>query len=123
MLTLLNKIDCLSPQEAQQKLEALREETKNPLLISAKSKTNFDQLQQEILRRLEGYVAAAFWVPMTQETMSLVSWVHKGADVKKITYNDNTVDVQLEASPEFAEKLRKRVETLQGKIEINLEPT
>ncbi|MCW4018651.1 MAG: GTPase HflX [Candidatus Bathyarchaeota archaeon] len=118
VITALNKIDCLTEEEAQQKLEALKEETKNPMLISAKARTNFSQLRQEILKRLEEYVEVNFSVPMTDTTMSLVSWVHKGADVKKIDYTDSAVQVQLEADPEFAEKLRKRVEDMQGKIEI-----
>jgi GTP-binding protein HflX len=122
VITVLNKIDCLTDAEAQQKLEQLKDETKNPLLLSAKAQTNFAQLRLEILKKLEGYVTASFWVPMTPVTMSLVSWVHEGADVKKISYVDNAVQVQLEANPEFAEKLKRRVETLQGKIEINPKP-
>jgi GTP-binding protein HflX len=122
VITALNKIDCLTEEEAQQKLQALKDETKNPLLLSAKAHTNFNQLRQAILKRLEEYVEADFSVPMTVATMSLVSWVHKGADVKKIDYTDNAVQVQLEANPEFAEKLRKRVQDMQGKIEIKPKP-
>jgi GTPase len=119
VITALNKIDKLTEAQAQEKFDILKEETKNPILISAKTKTNLDLLRQEILRKLEGYVQASFTVPMTGTTMSLISWVHKGADVKKIDYIDNCVQVVLEANPEFAEKLRSRVEELKGKFESN----
>jgi len=104
--------------EAEQKLEQLKPEVENPILVSAKTQFNLDLLRQEILRKLEGYIKASFWVPMTSATMSLISWVHEGADVKKIDYADNSVQVVLEADPEFAEKLKKRVEDLNGKFEV-----
>ena len=122
VITALNKIDKLTETEALQKFDELKEETKNPILLSAKARTNLDQLRQEILKKLEGYIQASFSVPMTGTTMSLISWVHKGADVKKIDYTDNSVRVVLEANPEFAEKLKSRVEELKGKFETPIKP-
>jgi GTP-binding protein HflX len=122
VITALNKIDRLTETEAQQKLKDLQDETQNPILISAKTRLNLGLLRAAILRKLEGYIGASFSVPMTAATMSLVSWVHKGADVKKIDYVDNSVQVILEANPEFAEKLKKRVEELNGKFEVNVKP-
>jgi GTP-binding protein HflX len=122
IITALNKIDKLSEAEAQEKFNQLKDETKNPILISAKTKTNLDLLRQEILRKLEGYIQASFSVPLTAGTMSLISWVHAGADVKKIDYTDNSVQVALEANPEFAEKLKKRVEEIKGKFETPTKP-
>jgi hypothetical protein len=54
--------------------------------------------------------------------MSLVSWVHKGADVKKTEYTENSVQMVFEANPEFAEKVKNRVEDLNGKFESNTKP-
>ena len=122
VITALNKIDKLSEEDANRKLEELKDETKNPILVSAKKRTNLELLRTEILRKLEGYVQVSICVPMTGTTMSLVSWVHKGADVKKINYVEHSVQVELEANPEFAEKLKKRVEDLDGKVEIRVKP-
>ncbi len=122
MITVLNKIDKMTDAEAILKLEALADITKSPILISAKSRMNLDALRNEILRKLESYVQASFTVPMIGGTMSLISWVHEGADVKNIYYIDDSVKVSLEASPEFAEKLKKRVIQLNGKFESNLKP-
>jgi GTPase len=122
VITALNKIDKLTDAEAQEKLQQLKDETKNPILLSAKTKTNLDLLRKEVLRKLEGYIQASFSVPLTANTMSLISWVHTGSDVKKIDYTDNSVQVALEANPEFVEKLKKRVEELNGKIETPTKP-
>ena len=117
VITALNKIDKLSEAEAQQKFEELKDETKNPILVSAKKRINLDQLRTMILEKLEGYVQASFTVPNCSAAMSLISSVHKGADVKKIDYTENCVQVIFEANPEFAEKLKRRVEDLNGKFE------
>ena len=122
VITALNKIDRLTEAEANQKFEELKEETKNPILISAKAQTNIDLVRHEILRKLEGYIQASFSVPLTNATMPLVSWVHKGADVKKTNYTENSVRMVFEARPEFAEKVKNRVEELDGKFETNNKP-
>jgi len=119
VVTALNKIDRLTEAEANQKFEELKEETTNPILISAKARTNLDMVRYEILRKLEGYIQASFSAPLTNATMSLVSWVHKGADVKKTEYTENSVQMVFEASPEFAKKAINRVEDLNGKFESN----
>jgi len=119
VVTALNKIDRLTEAEANQKFEELKEETANPILISAKARTNLDMVRYEILRKLEGYIQASFSAPLTNATMSLVSWVHKGADVKKTEYTENSVQMVFEASPEFAKKAKNRVEDLNGKFESN----
>ena len=46
-ITALNKIDLLSEEERNQKLEALKDKTKNPILLSAKCQINLDLLRAE----------------------------------------------------------------------------
>jgi GTP-binding protein HflX len=122
VLTVLNKIDKLTEEEAKQKLELLKEKTKNPILISALKRTNLDALKGEILRKLEGYIPVSICVPLTNQAMPLVSWVHTEADVKKVNYTNDTVQIDFDAPPEFAEKLKKRVEELHGKFEAETKP-
>ena len=119
VITVLNKIDLLSETETQQKLEALKAKVKNPILISALHKTKLERLKQEILKNLEDYVQASFSVPLTDKTMSFMSWVHESADVKEAKFMSGSVEVTFEANPLFAEKVRKRVEELDGKFEAN----
>ncbi len=116
VITVLNKIDLLSEAETKQKLEALKAKVKNPILISALKHTNLELLRQEILKNLEDYVQASFSVPLTNETMSFMSWVHERADVQKVQFLSDSVQVIFEANPLFTEKVRKRVEKLNGKF-------
>ena len=118
----LNKIDRLTETEIQQKLEALKEKTKNSILLSALKQLNLDQLKKEILKKLEGYIQACFTVPLKSETMTLISLVHDKADVKKTNYTQNGLEVIFEADPEFAEKTRKRVQELGGAFECDQIP-
>jgi GTP-binding protein HflX len=116
VITVLNKIDLLTETETKQKLEALKAKTKNPILISALHQTNLELLKQEILKKLEDYVQASFSVPLTNETMPFMSWVHETADVQTVKFMSDSVQVTFEANPLFTEKVRKRVEELDGKF-------
>jgi GTPase len=116
VITVLNKIDLLSESETEEKLEALKAKVKNPILISALHRTNIELLKQKILEKLEDYVQALFTVPLTKETMPFMSWVHESADVKEAKFMSDSVQVIFEANPLFAEKVRKRVEKLDGKF-------
>jgi GTP-binding protein HflX len=119
MITALNKIDLLSETGTKQKLERLGEITKNPIPVSALRRTNLELLKREILKKLEDYVQASFSIPLTNQTMPFMSWVHDRADVQKVSFNDNSVQVIFEANPSFAENVKKRVEELDGKFETN----
>jgi GTPase len=122
VITALNKIDKLTEAEANQKFEELKDETKNPMIISAKKRINLDLMRKEVLKKLEGYIQASFSAPLTSASMSLVSWVHKGADVKKVEYTETAVQITFDASPEFMEKARNRVKELGGKFEVKTNP-
>jgi GTP-binding protein HflX len=117
IITPLNKIDLLPEKEIHQKLENLKRNAPNPVPVSALYKTNLDELKQDILKTLKNYVRASFIIPSTSETMSLISWLFKRADVQTIEYADNSAYVVFEAIPWFAEKVKSRVEELDGKFE------
>jgi GTP-binding protein HflX len=116
VITVLNKIDLLTETEIKQKLENLKSKVKNPILISALHHTNLELLKQEILKILEDYVQASFSIPLTNKTMPFMSWVHEKAEVQKVNFTSNSVRVVFEANPLFTEKVRKRVEELDGKF-------
>lgn len=119
IITVLNKIDLLPEAEINQKLETLKEKTKNPILISALHQSNIELLKKEILKKLENYVQASFRVPLTNQTMPFMSWVHVRTEVQKVNFTDKSVQVVFEATPAFVENVRKRVEELNGKFEAN----
>ena len=117
LITALNKVDLLSETEKTEKLEALRDKVKNPVLISALLGTNLDALKKETLKKFETLLEASFDIPLTNQTMQFLSWVHNSANVKKTNYTNNSVQVVFEAAPSFVEGVRKRVEELNGKFE------
>jgi hypothetical protein len=49
--------------------------------------------------------------------MPFISWIFKTADVHTIKYVGDSANIVFEASPAFAEKVRKRVEEFNGKFE------
>jgi GTP-binding protein HflX len=116
VISVLSKIDLLSENEINEKLAALRAKVKNPILVSALYRTNLELLKQEILKNLENYVQASFSVPLTNQTMPFMSWVHERADVQTVKFMSDHVQVVFEANPLFAEKVRKRVEELDGEF-------
>jgi GTP-binding protein HflX len=116
VITVLNKIDLLSEKEREEKLKVLKAKTENPILLSALYRTNLEMLKSEILKKLEDYVEASFSVPLTAKTMPFMSWVHEKANVQKVKFMSDSVQVVFEANPLFTEKVRKRVEELDGKF-------
>jgi GTP-binding protein HflX len=110
----LNKIDLLSPDEAQNRTETLKGVTAKPIPISALYKTNTQLLKQEMLLRLGECVQASFSLPVTDETMAFLSWLYKHSDVHNVKYEGDSMNVVFESIPWFAEKVRGKVEKLGG---------
>ncbi len=117
VLTVLNKIDLLTEQETKKKIEYLKERVTNLVAVSALKTINIDGLEEEITGLLKETVRVSFVVPMTNDTMQLVSWLYDNTQIKNIRYGDDSVQATFEASPEFAEKAGARVRELQGKVE------
>jgi len=118
LLTAMNKIDRLHENEAKEKLEALEEHAKNPILISALRRTNLDQLRREIRNRFEKQTEATFTITLTTETPKFLSWIHTKANVKKEIYSEGFVEVVFEGDPSFVEGVRKRVEEFEGTFSL-----
>ncbi len=118
-ITALNKIDLIAEAEITQKLEALKDKIKKPILLSAKCRINLDQLREQILKILEKYVQAQFCVPLTNSAMPFISWVHGKTEVKKEVFTNDSIQVEFEATPELSEQVRRKVEDLHGKFTIN----
>ncbi len=118
LLTAMNKIDRLRGNEAVEKLEALKEHAKNPILISALRRTNLDQLRREIRSRFEKQTEATFIITLTNETPKFLSLIHTKSNVKKESYSEGAVEVVFEGDPSFVEGVRKRVEALKGKFSL-----
>jgi GTP-binding protein HflX len=117
IITVLNKIDLLTPEETKVRIEDLREKVTNIVAVSALKKTNIDALRREITALLKDSLQITFTIPMTKDTMQLISWLYDNTEVKKIDYSDDSVKVTFEASQEYAEKAENRIRRLNVKLE------
>ncbi|MGD8545198.1 MAG: GTPase HflX [Candidatus Bathyarchaeota archaeon] len=117
-MTILNKIDLLSETELSQKLITLNKETQKLLPVSALYRSNLKMLKQEIQRKLDRYIQASLTVPLTDDSMSFISWLHNRVEVLELKYTNNQVYMVFESIPWFAEKVRKQVEKeFKGKLQ------
>ncbi len=114
IVTALNKIDLLSKDEIKNRVEALKDTAPNPMPISALHKTNIPLLKQEMINHLEKYVQASLVLPVTDETMSFLSWLFSRADVHDVKYGGDAMNIVFEAIPWFADKVKVRAEKLGG---------
>jgi GTP-binding protein HflX len=121
VITVLNKIDLLKKDEIKRKTESLEMLAPNPLPISALHGINLLVLKKEITRHLEDFVQASFSLPITDETMSFVSWLHGRSDVQNVKYEGDIVKVAFRSIPWFADKVRGRVEQLGGTFKSQAE--
>ena len=116
MITVLNKMDLLSKQEVVRRVELLKNEGQNPVPISALYKTNIDALKTELKRFLKQYIQTSFIVPVNHNSLSFLSWLFAHADVQKVDYEGNDMNVTFQAVPEFVEQVKGQIRKFGGKF-------
>ncbi len=112
IVTVLNKIDAVSDEELETKREALSALAPNPVAISGKEDMNVDELKRRVDLELPDWEFERLVMPMTHETMSVVSWVHDHARVEDVTYIDDEVVVEFEARPSIVQQSRSKASDL-----------
>jgi GTP-binding protein HflX len=116
IVTVLNKIDEVSEEELAEKRVALSALAPNPVAISAQDGLQIDDLRERVDRELPDYQHERLVLPMTDETMSLVSWVHDHAWVEDVDYGDQVV-IEFEARPAVVEQSRAKAADLVAAVE------
>jgi len=117
IVTALNKIDLIQQSELQQKLSGLKGLTPNSVPVSALRGTNISQLQHVIDHYLNDYVRASFVIPLHSPHVPFISWLYSRADVHSLRYESDSVHVDFESVPWFADRVRERVVELGGTFE------
>jgi len=114
IVTVLNKADSVDDEEIDRKREALSALAPNPVVVSAKTGENVDRLCERIHRSLPAYRRERLVLPMTDDTMSLVSWIHDNAYVDDVEYGDHAdeVVVEFEGRPTVIEQSRSKAQRL-----------
>ncbi|WP_440005391.1 GTPase HflX [Halomicrococcus sp. SG-WS-1] len=112
IVTVLNKIDAVSDEELQEKREALSALAPSPVAISGMEGTNVEELKRRIDIELPDWQRERLVLPMTDDTMSVVSWLHDHARVEDVTYANDEVVVEFEARPSVVEQSRAKASDL-----------
>ena len=113
IVTVLNKTDLVDDEEVRRKKDALSSLAPNPVAVSGKQGLNIDGLAERIDRELPDYERERLVLPMTDDTMSLVSWIHDHASVDTVDYGDQVV-IEFEARPAIIEQSRAKAGDLVG---------
>ena len=108
IVTVLNKIDLIDEDELDEKRRALSALAPDPVAVSAMEGTGVDELAARIESELPNWIEERLVVPMTDDTMSVVSWLHDEARVEDVTYGDDHVTVEFEARPTLVERARAK---------------
>jgi len=116
VVTALNKIDLLSEYEIQQRTDALKDLASNIVPISALHDINISLLEQELVKHLTNYIHATFSIPLSDETLSFLSWIFNYTDVKNVKYENDYANVSFEAVADFADKVLGRVKQFGGTV-------
>jgi GTP-binding protein HflX len=112
LVTVFNKVDAVSDEELAEKREALAALAPNPVAVSGLEGINLDELRERIDADLPPRERERLVLPMTENTMSVVSWVHDHAYVRDVDYGDEQVVIDFEARPTVVERSRSKASEL-----------
>jgi GTP-binding protein HflX len=107
IVTVLNKVDRVEEAEIRRKREALSALAPNPVAVSARTGENVDALRERIHADLPDFERERLVLPMTDETMGVVSWIHDNAHVDTVEYGDQVV-IEFEGRPAIVEQSRAK---------------
>jgi GTP-binding protein HflX len=112
IVTVLNKVDRVDASELDEKARALSALAPNPVFVSGLTGENVDALLDRIDAELPDWQHERLLLPLTDETMSLVSWVYDHANVEEEAYDDDSVTLAFEARPAVVQKARAKASEL-----------
>ncbi len=111
IVTVLNKIDTVDEEELAHKRKALSALAPDPIAVSARTGENVDSLRERVHAELPDFVQERLVLPMNDDTMSVVSWIHDNANVDSVDYGDQVI-VEFEARPAIVEQSRAKASEL-----------
>jgi GTP-binding protein HflX len=107
IVTVLNKIDRVDPAELERKREAVSTLAPDPIAVSALEDLSVEELKARIDRELPPYEHERLVLPMCDDAMSLVSWVHDNAHVETVDYGEQVV-LEFAGRPSVIERARAK---------------
>jgi GTP-binding protein HflX len=112
IVTVLNKVDKVDEHELAEKKRALSALAPNPVAVSGLTGENVAELTARVEAELPDWQHERLLLPMTDDTMSLVSWVHDHGNVEREEYDGDSVTLEFEARPAVVSKARAKAADL-----------
>ncbi|MFC7096308.1 GTPase HflX [Halobaculum marinum] len=108
IVTVFNKVDRLSDDDLRRKREALSALAPNPVCVSGLTGDRIETLRGRVEAELPDWKRERLLLPLSDDAMSLVSWIHDNGYVDREEYDGRQVDVEFEAPPSVVERARSR---------------
>ncbi|ELZ44825.1 GTP-binding proten HflX [Halorubrum californiense DSM 19288] len=108
VVTVFNKIDRLEPGALADKRAALSGVAPDPIAVSAKTGAGVAELRDRVEGELPDWERERLVLPVSDDAMSLVSWVHDHGHVAEETYAGDQVTVDFEAKPSIVARARAK---------------
>ena len=105
IVTALNKADLLPDEELQEKREVISDLAPAPVMISARSGEGIDELKQLLYENLPKWEHCRISIPISDESISMVSWLYDEGIVHTIEYGDSIL-MEIEARDEIIQKVK-----------------
>ncbi len=112
VVTVFNKIDRIAPGELADKRAALSGLAPDPVAVSARTGAGVAELRDRVEAELPDWERERLMMPVSDDAMSLVSWIHDHASVDEETYADDHVTVAFEAKPSIVARARSKAAEL-----------
>ncbi|GAB3692984.1 HflX GTPase family protein [Halorubrum pallidum] len=112
IVTVFNKVDRLAPGELADKRAALSGVAPDPVAVSAKTGAGVAELRDRVEAELPEWERERLVLPVSDDAMSLVSWIHDHGHVADETYASDQVTVDFEAKPSIVARARSKAAAL-----------
>jgi len=112
VLTVFNKVDRLAPGELADKRGALSGIAPDPVAVSAKTGAGVAELRDRVEAELPDWERERLVLPVSDDAMSLVSWIHDHGHVADEAYASDQVTVDFEAKPSIVARVRSKAAAL-----------
>ncbi len=112
IVTVLNKTDLLTEAELTERMDAIAELAPRPVPISAEHGSGIEALERRIVEELPPLREERLVLPMTDQTMSMISWLHDNANVNDVSYGEEQAIVDFAGRDGIVEKSRAKAQQL-----------
>jgi GTP-binding protein HflX len=112
VVTALNKADQVDGDELAAKRGSVADVAPRPVAVSALDGDGMADITERLVDELPSLERATVELPLTDEVMSLISWIHDEAARADVEYGADGAVVEFDARPATVRKAKARVEEI-----------